>query len=89
MIVKYLNICCNSPITVGDGGCRPGTAKALSLADNGRAAIIHMLEQDGSFCCRPQPLDGTVETTDHDVGGLLGEVYSRDYLRHELWHPYL
>jgi hypothetical protein len=48
-----------------------------------------MLGQDGWFCCRPQPLDGMVETTDHAASRLLGEVYSRDYLRHELWHPYL
>ena len=78
MIVNYLNIFCNGPITVGDGGCRPGTAKTPLSADNGRPAVIHMLGRDRRFWRCPQRLDGTVETTDHDVGRLLDEVDSRD-----------
>jgi len=78
MIVHYLNILCNGSITVGDGGCRPGMAKTPSSADNGRPAVIHTLGRDGRFWCHPQPSDGTVETTDYDVGRHLDRVYSRD-----------
>jgi len=40
-------------MTVGDGGCRPGTAKTPSSADNGRPAVIHMLGRDGRSWRRP------------------------------------
>jgi len=40
-------------MTVGDGGCRPGTAKTPSSADNGRPAVIHMLGRDGRSSRRP------------------------------------
>jgi hypothetical protein len=48
-----------------------------------------MLGWDRWFWGRPQPLDRTVETVDHDIGRLLEEVYSHDYLCEELWHHFL
>jgi len=42
-------------MSAGDGGCRPGTAKTPSSADNGRPAVIHMLGRDGRSWRRPVP----------------------------------
>jgi len=78
MIVNYLNVFGNSLIALGDGGGQLGTAKTPLLADYGRPAMIQMLGWDWEFWYRPQVLDGTVETTDHDIGRLLEEVNSHD-----------
>jgi hypothetical protein len=56
MIVNHLDIFCifcNRPMTAGDGGCRPGTTKTPSSADNGRPAVIHKLGRDGRSWRRP------------------------------------
>jgi len=78
MIVDYLNIFGNGQIALGNGGGQLGTVKTPLSADYGRRAISHLLALDWQSWCRPQVLDGTVETTDHDTGRLLEEVYYCD-----------